>query len=216
MKKYFIQEANGQSGPFDFEELKKRNILKNTPVWYEGLAEWTTAEKVEELKPLFQSASPPPFEKNQSSPPRFEAKTESTIPKSDVVLETKSKTGLVVTLVVLFFVVIGAVMVMNNPNSVPGVKLEINTPKPVVVTSRADGKGSGLFNARTTVYATVLNEGGDGNVLVNFYVYQGEKKYSRSKSIYLSASQSQDLEETFEEVDYVSGDIKYDVATDIH
>lgn len=215
MKKYFIQGGNGQTGPFDIDDLKIKKLSKTTPVWYEGLNEWTTAEKIDELKPLFHPSTPPPFEEKKTSPPPFEVKNEQTKSIADQPAKKKSRTGLVVGLLVLFFVVIGALMIVNNPNSVPGVKFEINTPKPIVVTSRADGKGSGLFNARTTVYATVLNEGGDGNVLVNFRVYQGEKEFTRSKSVYLGSSQSQDLTETFEEVDYLSGEITYDVKTDV-
>ncbi len=50
----------------------------------------------------------------------------------------------------------GAIMVINNPNAIPGVKFEVNTPKPVVITSRANESKSGLFNARMTVYASVI------------------------------------------------------------
>lgn len=60
MKKYFIHNGVHQLGPFDIEALRSENITWQTPVWHEGLDEWTTAEKIDELKSIFNSI-PPPF-----------------------------------------------------------------------------------------------------------------------------------------------------------
>jgi len=60
MKKYFLNDGTSQQGPFDIEELKAKNINVETPIWYEGLAEWTTAGKVEELKVLFTTTAAAP------------------------------------------------------------------------------------------------------------------------------------------------------------
>lgn len=68
MKKFYLHDGSGQQGPFDLEELKIKNITKTTPIWYDGLANWTTAEKVDELKDLL-SATPSPF--SASTPPPF-------------------------------------------------------------------------------------------------------------------------------------------------
>ena len=46
MIKYFWHNGSEQKGPFTLEELKKQSIEKNSPVWYEGKSEWTTAELV--------------------------------------------------------------------------------------------------------------------------------------------------------------------------
>lgn len=74
MKKFYLHDGSGQQGPFDLEDLKSNNITKSTPIWYDGLTEWTTAEKVDELKDLF-SITPPPFSGTQSkgttTPPPF-------------------------------------------------------------------------------------------------------------------------------------------------
>ena len=58
MKKYFLNVGTAQQGPFDLDELKSKNLTAETPVWYEGLPEWTTAGKVEELKDIFIPAIP--------------------------------------------------------------------------------------------------------------------------------------------------------------
>jgi len=137
MKKYYLHEENKQTGPHDIDELKAKNIQKDTPVWYEGLSEWTPAVKVDELKDLFGEKTPPPFPG---------AKKE--IPKSTPPTPVKKKSyAAIITLVIIGGVLlIGGLIVMNNPNAVPGIKLEINTPKPNVVTSRADGSIRFLFS----------------------------------------------------------------------
>jgi hypothetical protein len=73
MKKYFIHNGVEHFGPFDTEDLKQHKIQRETPIWYEGLEDWTTAEKIVELKPLF-AAIPPPFKKVELTPPKIEKK----------------------------------------------------------------------------------------------------------------------------------------------
>lgn len=210
MKKYYLHNGAHQEGPFEVEDLRQKGITRNTLVWCEGIPSWTEAQNIGELQVLFQVATPPPFppppQQQQFAappPPNFQVPTQR---------PRKSNAGWIITLVALVLILaIGAIALINNPNAIPGVEVDINTPKPTVVTSRADGSQSGLLNARTTVYATVMNQGGDGNVLVTFYVYQGNYAYDRTESIYMYSGSSEDLEVTFEEVDYLSGEITYNV-----
>ncbi len=60
MKKYFFNDGISQQGPFTLEELKTKSITAETPVWYDGLPDWTTARQVEELKDIIVH-TPPPF-----------------------------------------------------------------------------------------------------------------------------------------------------------
>ena len=55
MKKYFLHNGTEQDGPFNIEELKEKKISRETSIWFEGLEEWTTAGKIEELNPIFSS-----------------------------------------------------------------------------------------------------------------------------------------------------------------
>lgn len=59
MKKYFLHINNETIGPFDLEELKARRITKKTPVWFEGMEHWKTAEEIPELTSLFLAIPPP-------------------------------------------------------------------------------------------------------------------------------------------------------------
>lgn len=67
MKKYFYNDGTNNLGPFTFEELKGKNISKETYVWFEGLADWKKAETIFELNELF-SISPPPLKKENVKP----------------------------------------------------------------------------------------------------------------------------------------------------
>ncbi|WP_366183896.1 DUF4339 domain-containing protein [Flavobacterium ovatum] len=63
MRKYFIHNGQSEVGPFDFEQLKTMQLKNATPIWYEGLQNWTTANNIEELKSILNSnVSPPKFE----------------------------------------------------------------------------------------------------------------------------------------------------------
>lgn len=211
MKKYFLHNGTEQLGPFSIEELKGKNVSKETPVWFEGLDKWKIMDEIEELKDIFVMKTPPPFNPQKVTPPpikKLTARPDTTqaTPKKNF------KTGRwVILILILIFVIGGGLMIFNNPNSIPGVKLEINTPKPMVVTSRADASKSTLLKGKTTVFATVQNQGGDGNILVKFHVYQDGNHFNRSQEVYLRANSSEDVEMTFDEVRRLGGKITYNV-----
>lgn len=72
MKHFFIYESGVEAGPFTIEELAEKKITRDTPVWYEGLHEWTAAENVDHLKPLFAMVPPP-----------YKPKVENEVPKEE-------------------------------------------------------------------------------------------------------------------------------------
>ena len=56
MKSYYIsKDSHEKKGPFNFEELKKIKIEKDTLVWHEGLGDWKYASEINELKDLISS-----------------------------------------------------------------------------------------------------------------------------------------------------------------
>lgn len=91
MRKYFIHNGEIENGPFDIEQLKTMKIKSDTPIWHEGLQNWTTGNNIEELKNIINSNSlPPKFENftQQNStlnPPIFskplQEKTQNEIPE---------------------------------------------------------------------------------------------------------------------------------------
>lgn len=60
---FFIIDHNGQqAGPFSFDQLVQKGISPETLVWKQGMADWTPAWKVEELKAVLEAT-----EANQSN-----------------------------------------------------------------------------------------------------------------------------------------------------
>ena len=60
---FFIIDRNGQqAGPFSFDQLVQKGISPETLVWRQGMADWTPAWKVEELRAVLEAA-----EANQSN-----------------------------------------------------------------------------------------------------------------------------------------------------
>ena len=53
MTYYFIKDGDKEIGPFTIKKLRTKSIKKDTPVWFAGIQEWTTAGQVYELKELF-------------------------------------------------------------------------------------------------------------------------------------------------------------------
>ena len=50
---YYIDSSKNRIGPMAFEDLIKVGLYPNTPIWSEGMSDWTAAGNVEELKFLF-------------------------------------------------------------------------------------------------------------------------------------------------------------------
>jgi len=70
MNQQFYIAVNGQqTGPFSIEDLKSKNIHRDTLVWTEGHDNWTRAEHIPLLKEVLR-ATPPPL-------PNTETKTSS-------------------------------------------------------------------------------------------------------------------------------------------
>jgi hypothetical protein len=120
MRKFFIHDGNNEIGPFDIEQLKLMGIKQNTPVWYEGLQNWTTAIHVEDLKNII-IATPPKFETISSHqlPPPIVTSVNSV--NNDVVIPKKKKvvrnTLIVFGIIVASFLGLMAYASANSPSS---------------------------------------------------------------------------------------------------
>ena len=69
MKKYYYHNGLEEQGPFDIDELKTKNLTKDSQIWHEGLSVWTSAGSIDELKDLINKTTPPPFSKNKKQIP---------------------------------------------------------------------------------------------------------------------------------------------------
>jgi hypothetical protein len=114
MKKFYLHNGTDQQGPFDFEELKEKNISKETPIWFEGLPDWTIAEKIEELNSLFKTATPPPFNNKTTIPPPFKNPPQSQDSKGKT--QKNSMVGWKVLAIILLAVIVIAGIYYYNQN----------------------------------------------------------------------------------------------------
>jgi len=67
MNLYFLFNGAENIGPFDLDELKFRQITKDTPVWTEGMENWKNAGEIQELSDIL-SVVPPPITTNYDFP----------------------------------------------------------------------------------------------------------------------------------------------------
>jgi hypothetical protein len=105
MKKYYLFNGTEKEGPFDLETLKAQNLTNDTPIWYEGLADWTIAEKVYELRSLFPIQSDPNLGLYQTPPP-FHATEE-------IVKKKLSPGRIVITVLVVLVVILVGFIILD-------------------------------------------------------------------------------------------------------
>ena len=119
MKRYFIHNGETENGPFDIEQLKSMQIKSETPIWYEGLQNWTVAGNVEELKAIIISTSTPPkfenFTQQNSNvhPPSFR-KTNFETNQNIEPKKSKTLRNVLIGVGVLAIVFIGLLIATNS------------------------------------------------------------------------------------------------------
>lgn len=56
---YYYTDGINKFGPFSLDELRTKNLTRQTQVWYQGLQNWTAAGNIPELRDLFATTPPP-------------------------------------------------------------------------------------------------------------------------------------------------------------
>lgn len=68
MKKYYYSDGEKQFGPVSLEELKEKDITRETLVWHQDLSVWVEAQSLEEFNDYF-ATKPPPLPKQEPPKP---------------------------------------------------------------------------------------------------------------------------------------------------
>jgi len=79
MNEYYIH-LNTQEGPFTIEELRAKNLAASTPIWYEGLNDWSTVGQIPELRSIVK-ATPPPFRSAAQEDYQYQIEMEELFPE---------------------------------------------------------------------------------------------------------------------------------------
>ena len=109
---YYIHENGSSSGPYSIGQLLQKQILPSTPIWKEGLPDWTIASHLPELQGG-ATQIPPPFQPVMADGPAGS-------------LQEPGKTGLkpadfvrvAVTAVLLVIAALALVSVFSHPHPV--------------------------------------------------------------------------------------------------
>lgn len=103
-RKYFVIIDNEQKGPLSFSDLELLNLDNHTPIWFEGIDEWTVLEKVDELNRL-KKLVPPAYNNSDyisSLPPKFSSIKD----EDEVSFIVKNKMPLIILVVVVVLFVV--------------------------------------------------------------------------------------------------------------
>jgi hypothetical protein len=97
MIQYYTHNGAEPQGPFRIADLREHILYQDTPIWHEGLSDWTTVGNVDNLQELLKT--PPPFNAN---PMTSSTETERTIN--------------ILILVAVIAVIFGGLFVLDNVN----------------------------------------------------------------------------------------------------
>jgi hypothetical protein len=194
---FFIIKNDEQQGPFTLEQLSGMNIMPDTPVWAEGMPDWTTADKVEALQPLVayaprvEGAPEPPAmpEPSAPQPPQWNPANASTTQQAPYTAPQqpygysapqpqyaepaapkpkKSRTSLWVTLIIL--AVLAGILALTNPDKKDHCRAISNVTKDWTQDKIDDYLGGGLLGGLTKIVtAPLLSEVVEGVVDVDNY-----------------------------------------------
>lgn len=171
MKKYYLHNGTVQEGPFDIEELKTKNLTRQTPVWFEPLLAWTTIGDVEELRPLLNPLPPPFTAAAPPPPPPLPQAPAATVYEPYQPYETP-KSGITLRSVLYWVLVIAAIVttayIYNNHQQkaeaeanaqadAENKRLEVVKNIRTYVTATGHEISVGLFGGISNVNITVTN-----------------------------------------------------------
>lgn len=170
---FFIIMNDQQQGPFTLEQLGGISIMPDTPVWCEGMPDWTPASNVAELQHMVAYApgatsapAYPAAERQGSQPPQWNgakqatktASTTSQEPESN--FETKprkSHTALWVTLAIV--AVLAIILAVTNPKKEDHCRAITNVSRTWMTETVNELGGTGVIGGLVKVGSTQLIRG---------------------------------------------------------
>lgn len=123
MKAYYLQLDGQRQGPYTFDDLSDKKITAQTPIWYEGLENWTIAGSIPELKSLLIAKTiPPPLQNYQTSVESDKKSSEKLYePLMNQYFPSEKKRSFKVPVIigslVIVIAIIGWLIIKNSQNS---------------------------------------------------------------------------------------------------
>lgn len=121
---FFIIDRNGQqAGPFSFDQLVQKGISPETLVWKQGMADWTPAWKVEELRAVLeairanqQQAQQQDYQKAQQEAYQ-QGFQQGAAMNSNFQQQPKKKSHFAIKMVIGLIIFILAIFAITNPSA---------------------------------------------------------------------------------------------------
>lgn len=205
---FFIIENGQQAGPFSLNQLVEKKISAETLVWAQGMADWTPAWKVDDLKLVLeeierqkvqasanatQTQVPPTPEGNQTQTSSYQQtatsqygqqptanKEASFTPQEPLHKEPKKKKWFkyIWKAVALLLVVLFLSMAFTNPNAEDH-KKAIKLEVGTAVDSLTSGTDNNFFTQGFRVVAKMMADNLLGNALNNLFEYHNYIVFSK-------------------------------------
>jgi len=110
--------------------------------------------------------------------------------------------------IIAIVVIIGIVIAANYQE----IFRSITPVKPIIVSSQADGSSSTLFEYSVKVTGEIVNRGGDGSVVVEATLFQGENQWTKTKELYMTSYETSSFEIIFDEAKLLDAEPEYKVT----
>ena len=176
---YFIIENGQQTGPFSDNQLAAKRISPDTLVWKQGMADWTPAWQVEELKQILEDiktmSSSQQEQKFQIPPIPPTPKIDTT---QDLQPQKRGKGMLIVKGIMAIFFIALIVLALTNPSEEEH-KAAIKTEVRATVDSITDGSDGSLFTQGIQIFAKAMANNLTGNILNELFEYHNYIIFSK-------------------------------------
>ena len=159
----------------------------------------------EEKEKIYETTHKKNYEENINPE---QSSTNNNTPKENK--EKKSVKNKKKNILIFGLIALGLVLLLMNKQII---FKTIYPPEPNIIHSDANSDSSTLFDYSTKVLGTVINNGGDGYIVIKAFVYQNEKRFTKSKQLYLLSNESEDFEFIFDEVKFLKETPSYSVKT---
>lgn len=103
--KFYIHNGTEQQGPCTIEELKLQNIDLSTPIWFEGLNDWSTVGEIDDLKSILL---------NQTIENKASNKTIKNNKNKIFTFLNSKRIGLILMLLSIFSIVMNIIVYFNG------------------------------------------------------------------------------------------------------
>ena len=117
------------------------------------------------------------------------------------------KSNLPVIIISIVIVLIIVFLIMNYGKIIKNVY----PPNPVIVSSTLNDTSTRLFEYSATVEAVVRNDGGNGDVVLEPTVFQGDRSWTKTIKKYFESKETTTMALKFDEVEMLRGEYRSQV-----